>query len=339
MSEPSGLSAIKARFEGAQSKFETSSQGPKPVVTAKPKIIPKYGGGAGLNVCAVADKKDGNITNALRPKGSVNTVDNNSQEKSSEAPNSSGPFKKRDSKVNIPEAFRQKLEAAPVDTKPKPGVKPSKWGSDSNNNAKINGISPGKNKEAIENALSQKFGALNNVKQPVKPPISPTGKVSPRVNTEDLSIPKTQPDSPKQKSPRGVGSGIDVLAKVAALSNDSSTDFKAKLRHIELNKTGPSSVAVKPIIPRGSITDANAVTWRNKLKSAKNRENVKSVRTVIRVIDGKKFLKNNESCLSDDSPPEKPAKLDCDIDVDALEQDYKDAIESIGKHFNFFSFK
>ncbi|XP_060571524.1 FYN-binding protein 1-like isoform X3 [Ruditapes philippinarum] len=327
MNEPSGLSAIKARFEGAQSKFETPPLRPKPNVTSKPKVLPKYGGGPGLNVCAAGDKKDGNVENAFKPKSAINTVDDNSQDKPSEA-SFNGPGKKRDSKVNIPEAFRQKLENASVEVKPKTAIKPPKWGSDSNNNAKINGISPSKNKEALENALSQKFGALNSVK-PVKPPQSPTGKVSPRENTTDSSIPKTQSDSPKPNSPRGVGSGADVLAKVAALTSDSNVDFKAKLKHVELKKTSPASVAVKPIIPIGPADGSNAVQWRNRLKSAKNRENVKSVRTVIRVIDGKRFLKNTESCLGDDSPPEKPAKLDCDIDVNALEQDYKDALENI----------
>ncbi|XP_053395312.1 FYN-binding protein 1-like isoform X2 [Mercenaria mercenaria] len=328
MSEPSGLSAIKARFEGAQNKFESNpAPGLKPGITPKPKVLPKYGGGGGLNICGAVDKKEGSIPNALRPK---NAETDKPQDKPSET-SSNGPLKKRDSKVNIPEAFRQKTDAPPVETKPKPGVKPSKWGSDSNNNAKVNGIPPAKNKDIIENAISQrKFGVGGAVKTSNWSQ-SPSGNVSPREKTADTNIPKTESDSPKQKSPRGVGTANDVLAKVVAMSGSPAADFKAKLRHVEPTKNSPSAVSVSPIKPvlRKNSSDSNDVPWRRNLKSAKLRERTKSVRTVIRVIDGKKFLKNDDSCLQDDSPPDKPDKLDCDIDIDALGVEYKEAMESL----------
>lgn len=322
MNEPTGLSALKARFE--QTQNATPSTGPKPL-TPKPKPPQKYGGGGGLNICAVGEKKEGGAPVALNEKNAVKEENDFVARVKPPGVSSGVPLKKRDSKVNIPEAFLHKVENTPGAIKPKPSIKPNKWSSDSNNNAKVNGVTA-----ELENVLAHKRPSITSTSKQSDSENTSGGKVSPRDKSTDSSIPKS-PDSPKRKTSPKIASGVGVLAQVARFAGDSNAplDFRSKLKHVDQKKNSPSSFSVSPK-PLNDI-DSKDVPWRNNLKSALFRERTKSIRSVIRVSDGKKFLKVDDSSLSDDGPPQKPEKLDCDIDLTSLETDFKEAVESIGK--------
>lgn len=322
MAESTGLSAIRSRFEDAQKQFgSTPSTGPKPVTSPKPNILPKYGGGTGLNICSASEKNDVNVPNTLKRRNEGNT-DNNSD----------GAVQKRDSKVNIPGVFLKNKDVPPVEHKPKPGTKPSR--GDSNNNANVNGITSEKFNK-LETTIAQMKPGIVVGRKPSNSEISATGKVSPRGKPSDASIPiDSGPSvgSAKSKSPRGIG----ILAQVAAIPGDSNTagDLKSRLKHVDATKNN-----LKPTVPLSSkkiafnisSTEQKDVPWRKNLRSAKSRESTTQIKSVIRMFDGKKFHRVKDSSLGEDIPPDKPGRLEFDIDIDTLELDYNEAIEHIGK--------
>lgn len=332
------VSALLSRFE------QPAETPPKPTLNPKPGIKPKYGGGPGLKIASANDKKDVIGSNAFKPKGAINKP--NEEEKEKDSPVGWQP-KRRES------------EQSDADNKPKPAVKPGpKWqksdtGNDTNNNATVNGVTSPKpdlpvgKKTPGKLNLESKFGGLNI---PIPKQIGATGPsggvVSPRNKTAETNIPK-QDDKP------GVGNKPEVGDKPVSPRNK-PTKFGAQPGFSVLPKSSDTSGPIdfrgrlKPAAERRTSHDANSVNQESdsvqlrKTGSSKfgPRMSLKrvSITTVVRTSDGKKFQKTNKKSLDDDkSAPEKPAKVDFDIDIDLLTIDYKHALEGLGKSNASFS--
>lgn len=339
MTEATGLNAIKARFEQAQNLFESpasTSPGPKPGITTKPKVQPKYGGGPGLNICAGPAEKP--VVNSFKPTSAIANNINKSDTAKSDKPQSIGNATRRNSKLNIPTAFLgDNTPASPVvENKPIPEPKPKpvpKWKSDSNNNAanaNVNGIAHIEkiDIQSLEKTLSRRPSQPESAKAGI-------AKTSPRGKPTVGSVPDDEGSggsAPKPMSPRGrgAGGGINVLAMVSSMSGDSNSpvNLKSKLRHVDPAKKGVSPISMNT---DHSNSSNEQIPWRRSLKSAKFREQAslkrKSLITVTRKADGKVFHRVGENSMkSEEGPPDKPEKLDCEVDLEALEQDYKDAL-------------
>ena len=305
----SNLDAIRKRFEGSKAppmgmkppvKFNS---GPKPVVTPK-----SVGVGDSGRAC------NGSVANNVGVNKTGSAIVNNGNKEDAQKKDAGivgGP--KRNSKVNIPDAFRTSSESPPVASKPqlKPGLSP-KPKNDTNNNASNNTAStttPGK-----FNLKNNKFAQKTEPETINAKPSYLKGSNATNKTVQNNESPKPAVGA-KPNSPRGVN--------VLATSMDAS-DLKAKLKPVTQRKTSDTSQG-----------DSSEIELRNKLNKFGNKASVKrkSVKaSVIRTMDGKKFLKVETSTLNDSGPaPEKPELLDFEIDLEALIEDFNKALQVIGE--------
>lgn len=307
--QKSGLDAIRKKFESGQApimgfKPPVASSKPAVVASSKPALAARFGGGIN-NACngSVAKESHVKVGSAI-----VNSRNDDVQKRDSGGTADRGIGPKRNSKVNIPDAFRSNAEP-PVAIKPKPVPTP-KPKSDSNNNA----------------STPDKF-SLQKVKFGQKSEPESTNTVKPSILKGNIS--KTTDTNNESEKP-GVGAkpnsprGINVLAMANSMQ---ANDLKAKLK--------PVTPPKKPSGSSGSETDQ--VALRNKFNKFGNRtsEERKSVKSsVIRKLDGKKFHRVDPSALKNSGKaPEKPEELDFEIDLEVLIEDFNKAVEAIGKSY------
>lgn len=308
-----GLDAIRKRFEagGAPIMGVKPNVAPKLTNTPKPNIAAKFGGGVGnTSACNGTVNKD--TGKESQSKGSSAIVDNktDSSSKDEESPANRGwSGAKRNSKVNIPDAFLNNTDNSPKVKTPLKPVPPTKPKSDNNNNAS-NSPTPGK------------FDHLGKVRF--------ENKVVDSESSNSTQASKDGDHKPGLAHKTNASRSGSVLAMAGVLETNGPIDFKARLKPVNPKPTTPLKK------PNESSSDSVQVELRNKQNKfgVRTSNKRKSVQSVIRNIDGKKFHRIDAKQLDDSSKaPEKPESLDEDIDLEALNEDFHQALKTIGKLF------
>ena len=312
--KPSGLSALKNKFENPGSGTTKPTTVPKPGIPSKSgNIAAKFG-----SVATSGYKPPTSGTGFTKPfVGSANKINSNklneNEEANKEKQTTDPPsLVKRNSKVNIPAAFQTGSAPPPFD-KPNTAVKPvPKWKQkqdDSNNN---------NNKETLTNS--------NVLKDSVG-------------NTETMLNKDSKPNSlPKKPLPSPSYSG-NVKEKANLLFGGvSPSDLKSNLKPVsarlqETKTQDKPEASVKPIIPKRTDSDKGTPTveFRTKLEQL-NKAKRKSVKSIVRSKDNRKFHKvEPDDIQSEEVVPNKPDKLDIEVDWEKLAADFKNLQKDLGK--------
>lgn len=303
----SGLDALRKKFESGGAPI----MGVKPAVASQgnaPAVARRWGGGGNVSACngivnkdsgkQSQDKSDSAIVNSKVVKRDGDSIQNR------------GFQAKRNSKVNIPDAFRNNSEP-PIKPNPKPALTP-KPKSDNNNNASSStSSSTASGKMDIARRFERKTSDSDQVNSTRK---NSVGKPSGHEDWKPVIGEK--PNSPR---------GVNVLQMA---SQSTVADLKSRLKPVGAKVDG------KPVPLQRNLSDTSEnVELRNKQNKFGNRtsDKRKSVKSVIRNLDGKKFHRIEVGTLNDSSkPPEKPDSLDFEIDLEALVEDFKKALQVIG---------
>ncbi|KAL4236953.1 hypothetical protein ACF0H5_005339 [Mactra antiquata] len=311
------------------SRFENQADAPvKPVVTPKPGVKPKYGGGPGLNIASAGDRKDATQSNGIKPKVPVNKPN-------VEPENDAGP-----KSVGKRWEARVASQTDSDKSKPKPAPKiGAAWQkkietnkpTDNENNNDTDKVE-NKNADKPEPQIGKKVpGKLNlesrfggaNIPLPVAM-VSPTGPVT-KNKPAEANIPKKENQSAgdaKQISPRrkpDTPTGVNLLGGLKSTNTNGPIDFRSKLKPASERRLSKEIGSHHEDVQLRS--PANGFGPRVSLKRV-------SITTVIRTSDGKKFQKMNVKSLDDNTPvPEKPSKVDFDLDLSMLAIDYQGIME------------
>lgn len=309
----SGLDALRKRFESGGAPI----MGIKPAVAPKvnaPAVARKWGGGGGGSVSAcngIVNKDSGKQS---QDKSDSAIVNNDVVKRDGDSIQNRGVQAKRNSKVNIPDAFRN--SEPPIKPNPKPTLTP-KPKSDNNNNASSStSSSTASGKVDIAKRFERKTSDSDQVNSTRK---NSVGKPS-SGNEDRKPVIGEKPNSPR---------GVNVLQMA---SPSAVADLKSRLKPVGAKVDG-KPVTTQRKLSDPSHTDLENVELRNRQNKFGNRtsDKRKSVKSVIRNLDGKKFHRIEVGTLNDSSkPPEKPDSLDFEIDLEALVEDFKKALQVIG---------
>lgn len=313
---PSPLSNLKSKFE--QNSFPNPAPKPKPA--SKP--FQKLGGGGYLQGVVGKDNiPNGSIENSSKDdKGSESGTgkgDDSSSIRDKESARHviNNVLTKRNSKIDsLVEKFKETDNSSPntaPNTAPKPKPKtPVRKYFDSNNNSKADTKESDKTvEEKMTGGIEQKTSEKSSQGIPLGLSVHERAKRLtenlPNMKPENLGGLKNKPGikpqtSEKPKSPAGTG----VQKKITIPKDKSQAgDFAVELRRKIVDSQDP--------------------------KKSLHRVSVKSV---IRNFDEKKFkIAPRDSVKANEKPPEKPAKLDEEIDWEDLETEYKRITQEKGK--------
>ena len=311
--------------------------GVKPVVTTKPKpagtaatsATPKWGGGPGLKVAGADDTSSKSLGN-IKGTPAVNGTVGGAAVMRDGKPGAGEVGERRLSKVE--ERIAALQGGKPAMDKPKPGAKPpvaAKFKtSDQNNNPDSNAVG--------------KFGVKLNQTKPNPPTRTTSESAKPaqegiaEIARKASKTPSAGTGSPSEKTAsKPVGGGLAQKVNLFQAANgtaQSPLDLRAALKPVNKKRSDLNSESSD----NKHKDESEEVALRNRANKDK-RSRLTIHKSVIRNSDGRKFHRVDVSSIENvGPPPEKPPKLDVDIDLADMIAGFEYAVHKIGMLTMFF---